>query len=321
MTIHQKSAPQLGKKPLILIAVCTRNLAVFEANCARGIAQLSYPSGYRYELLVVENRREPSGALNPIGADIPVRYFLEKQLGLSAARNRVFAEAQKCNADWLALLDDDVVPMDSWLDEYVRAIQSMPDAKLLYGQYWYRFPNGYSLATERDPDSFEAMIEKPVRFGGGNLLMHRSLYSVHGVRFDPRFDGCGSEDTDLRRQAAEYGIDAVPVPRAVIQEEITTLRATLASGFHRKLDAGVSGIVMLKKYSSPLAFTVGVLMQLPRRLIHLLRHWGRVVKASSIRAENREEILDVAIADLAVFLGLIMGLCGYRGTYYSRNEE
>ena len=319
--IYQKSAPQLGNKPLILIAICTRKLAVFEANCARGIAQLSYPSGYRYELLVVENRRESSSALNPIGIDIPVHHVLERQLGLSAARNRVFTEAKKRNADWLALLDDDVVPMDSWLDEYVRAIQFMPDAKLFHGQYWYRFPNGYSLATERDPDSFEAMIEKPVRFGGGNLLMHKSLYSVHGVRFDPRFDGCGSEDTDLRRQAAEYGIDAVPVPRAVIQEEITMLRATLASGFHRKLDAGVSGIVMLKKYSSPLAFTVGVLMQLPRRFIHLLRHWGRVVKASAIRAENREEILDVAIADLAVFLGLITGLCGYRGTYYSRNEE
>lgn len=311
----------MGNKPLILIAICTRKLAVFEANCARGIAQLSFPAGYRYELLLVENRRVHSGDLNPIGVDIPVRCVLQRQLGLSSARNRVFIEAQKCNADWLALLDDDVVPMDSWLEEYVCAIQSMPDAKLFYGQYWYRFPNGYSLATERDPDSFEAVIKKPVRFGGGNLMMHKSLYSVHGVRFDPRFDGCGSEDIDLRHQAAEYGIDAVPVPRAVIQEEITTLRATLASGFHRKLDAGVSGIVMLKKYSSPLAFTVGILMQLPKRFIHLLRHWGRVVKASAIRAENRDEILDLAIADLAMFLGLILGLCGYRGTYYSRNEE
>ena len=122
----------MGKKPLILIAVCTRNLAVFEANCARGIAQLSFPQGYRYELLLVENRSEASGALNTIGADIPVRYFLEKQLGLSAARNRVFTEAQKRNADWLALLDDDVVPMDGWLEEYVRAMQSMPDVVLLY---------------------------------------------------------------------------------------------------------------------------------------------------------------------------------------------
>ena len=45
------------------------------------------------------------------------------------------------------------------------------------------------------------------------------------------------------------------------------------------------------------------------------------MKATSIRAENRDEILDLAIADLAIFLGLILGLCGYRGTYYSRNEE
>ena len=301
--------------------MCTRNLAVFEANCARGIAQLSYPSGYRYELLVVENRSEASGALNTIGADIPVRYFLEKQLGLSAARNRVFTEAQKRNADWLALLDDDVVPMDGWLEEYVRAMQSMPDVRLFYGQYWYRFPNGYSLAIERDSDSFEAIIEKPVRFGGGNLLMHESLYGVNGIRFDPRFDACGGEDTDLRHQAAACGVLAVPVPRAVIQEAITARRATLLSGFHRKLDQGVSSFMMLTKYTPPLTVTAGLLVQLPLRFIRLLGDWWRAAQAHILLLEERDKLLDTALASSATFIGVIMGLCGYRGSYYARNDK
>ena len=311
----------MSNKPLILIAVCTRDIAVFKANCARGIAQLSFPLGYRYELLLVENRRESSGDPCLSGIDIPVHYFLERQLGLSAARNRVFTEAQKCNADWLALLDDDVVPMDRWLDEYVRAIQSMPDAKLFYGQYWYRFPNGNSLAIERDPDSLEAIVQEPVRFGGGNLLMHESFYGVNGIRFDPRFDACGGEDTDLRHQAAACGVLAVPVPRAVIQEAITARRATLLSGFHRKLDQGVSSFMMLKKYTPPLTVTAGLLVQLPLRFIRLLGDWWRAAQAHILLLEERDKLLDTALASSATFIGVIMGLCGYRGSYYARKDK
>jgi hypothetical protein len=321
MMIYKKSTPRVGNKPLIVLAICTRDLAVFEAICAQGLARLLYPRGFRYKLLIVENRRESTGDLQPIGIDIPVHYVLERKLGLSAARNRVFTEAVKLNADWLALLDDDVVPMENWLSEYVQALESRPEAKLFYGQYWYRFLNGYSLAIERGADSFEAVIEEPVLFGAGNLLLHKSLYCVHGVRFDPRFDGCGSEDVDLRHQVVACGVEPVPVPRAVIQETITTRRATLASGFHRKLNAGVSGIIMLKKYSSPLAFTVGVSVQMPRRFVNLLGDWWRAGKAYMIRAEDRGELLDVALASLALLIGLIMALCGYRGSYYSRKEE
>ena len=321
MMIYKKSTPRVGNELLIVLAICTRDLAVFEAICAPGLARLLYPRGFRYELLIIENRRESTGDPQPIGIDIPVHYVLERKLGLSAARNRVLTEAVKLNADWLALLDDDVVPMENWLSEYVQALQSRPEAQLFYGQYWYRFLNGSSLAIEKGADTFEAVIEEPVRFGGGNLLLHKSLYCVHGVRFDPRFDGCGSEDVDLRHQVAACGVESVPVPRAVIQETITSRRATLTSGFHRKLNAGVSGIILLKKYSSPLAFTVGVSVQMPRRFVKLLGDWCRAGKAYTIQSKDRSELRDVALASLAMFIGLILALCGYRGAYYSRNEE
>ena len=321
MMIYKKSTPRVGNELLIVLAICTRDLAVFEAICAPGLARLLYPRGFRYELLIIENRRESTGDPQLIGIDIPVHYVLERKLGLSAARNRVLTEAVTLNADWLALLDDDVVPMENWLSEYVQALQSRPEAKLFYGQYWYRFLNGSSLAIEKGADTFEAVIEEPVRFGGGNLLLHKSLYCVHGVRFDPRFDGCGAEDVDLRHQVAACGVESVPVPRAVIQETITSRRATLASGFHRKLNAGVSGIILLKKYSSPLAFTVGVSVQMPRRFVKLLGDWCRAGKAYTIQSKDRSELRDVALASLAMFIGLILALCGYRGAYYSRNEE
>ena len=246
--------------------------------------------------------------------------FLEPELGLSAVRNRVFAEAERLDAEWVACLDDDVVPVESWLEAYAEAMKLKPEGRLFHGQYWYRFPEGYSLAIERDPDNMEQMFERHVRFGGGNLLIHASLYSECGLRFDPRFDACGSEDTDFRRQAAALGIDAVPVPKAVIRETITGHRITFKTGFHRKLDHGVAGMLMLKKYGTPLAVTVGLSIQLPRRFFTACVTWLGVLLAYLLRSERRLEILHSAWAYSALLMGNLLALCGYRGSYYSRSD-
>ena len=247
--------------------------------------------------------------------------FLEPELGLSAVRNRVFAEAERLDAEWVACLDDDVLPIESWLEAYSEAMKSMPHGRLFHGQIWYRFPSGYSLVMERGPDDLAQVIEKPVRFGGGNLLIHASLYRECGLRFDPRFDACGGEDTDFRRQAAALGIRAVPVPTAVIQETITGHRRTLRSGFHRKLNEGVAGILMLKKYGTPLAVAVGLSIQLPRRFFTVCVTWLRVLLACLLRSKKRSDTLRSAWAHSAQLMGNLLALCGYRGSYYARRDE
>ena len=308
------------EKPLILLAICTRDAAVFEAHCAQGIAKLSFPPGFRYEVLLVENRREASPRLGKVETGLLTHCFLEPELGLSAVRNRVFAEAERLDAEWVACLDDDVQPVESWLEAYAEAMKSKPHGRLFHGQIWYRFPSGYSLVMERGPDDLAQVIEKPVRFGGGNLLIHASLYRECGLRFDQRFDACGGEDTDFRRQAALLGIDAVPVPKAVIRETITGQRITFKVGFHRKLNQGVASILMLKKYGTPLAIAVGLSIQLPRRFFNVFLMWVKVLFACTLRSQNRPEVLHAAWASLAQLTGNLLGLCGYRGSYYARRD-
>lgn len=301
-----------------MLAICTRDTAVFEAHCAQGIAKLSFPPGFRYEVLLVENRRAASSRLGKVETGLLTHFFLEPELGLSAVRNRIFAEAERLDAEWVACLDDDVLPVESWLQAYAEAMKSKPEGRLFHGQYWYRFPDGYSLAIERDPDNLEQMFERPVRFGGGNLLIHASLYSEYGLRFDPRFDACGGEDIDFRRQAVARGVDAIPVPRAVIQETITGHRIAFKAGFHRKLDHGVAGILMLKKYGQPLDVAVGLSIQLPRRFFTVFIMWMRVLFAYTIRSESRSQLVHDAWASLAQLIGNLLGLCGHKGSYYSR---
>ena len=77
---------------------------------------------------------------------------------------------------------------------------------------------------------------------------------------------------------------------------------------------------MLKKYTPPLAVTVGLLAQLSLRFIRLLGDWWRALQAHFLLLEERDKLLDTAWASSAVFIGLIMGMCGYRGSYYARKD-
>ena len=101
------------------------------------MGKLSFPPGFRYEVLLVENRREASSRLGKVETGLPTHCALEPELGLSAARNRVFAEAERLDAVWLACLDDDVLPVESWLEAYAEVMKSKPEGRLFHGQYWY----------------------------------------------------------------------------------------------------------------------------------------------------------------------------------------
>jgi hypothetical protein len=70
-----------------------------------------------------------------------------------------------------------------------------------------------------------------------------------------------------------------------------------------------------------LAVTVGLLVQLPLRFIRLLGDWRRAAQAHILLLEKRDQLLDTALASSAVFIGSIMGICGYRGSYYARKDK
>lgn len=313
----------MSQKPLLVIGVPTRDLSVFNAHCARGLQKLNFPPDFDYAIVLVENRRCPTGYAVALDIDIPLHLHHESTLGLSAARNRVLNEADALQANWLAFLDDDVVPTDNWLLEYARAISETPGGQFFCGQCWYQFPAGYSFAIERDADTLEGLRQQEMRMGGGNLLMGSTIFSEIGLglRFDPRFDACGGEDTDFRRQAAASNVDLIPVSSAIVQETVSAKRATFAVSFRRKFDHGVSSMVMLKKYGSTGMVAVGMAIQLPRMFMRLLLAWLRA-GLSALGIENSGgEALHRALAGTAQFLGTVAGLIGYHGSYYAEDRR
>src|SRR5438105_795860 len=100
---------------LLSVALCTRNRAALLQRALQGVlAQL----GDDAELLIVDNASSddtPRIAQAAAAADPRVRALVEKEPGLSVARNAALREA--CGRV-VVFLDDDAVAGPGWLDAY-----------------------------------------------------------------------------------------------------------------------------------------------------------------------------------------------------------
>ena len=298
-------------QPLFVIAVCTRNRAMFDANCALGLGQLTLPPNFQYAIILVENNSSatPCDADEHI-ADLRLHHFVEPRHGLAFARNRALIEADRLEAMWLAFVDDDAEPLADWIEEYVSAISASPSHKFFYGQCWYQYSEGYSAAFPQDPTDLNLVKSRKTKFGGGNLLIHRDIFNANreNLRFDPRFNGCGGEDIDFRRQAIAAQFGAFPVPTAVVVERIEGRRTRLTTGLARHVNHGVSSMMMAKKHGSPLQFVIGMSVHLPKLLIQLLLNSGRVAIAFLWASPSRQQLLEETLMAGARFFGICMAI-------------
>ena len=309
-----------GKElPLLAIAVCTRHRATFDKICALGLATLQKPNNFRYEILLIENR-DIDTAINSAEQinQIPVHHIVEKIKGLAWARNRALQEAEKMGARWVAFLDDDCQPFEDWLIAYQNVMSKNETTMFLHGQIWYRHPEGASFGFPNDPESVGMLKAKKTRFGGGNMLLHRSVFhsTEWGLRFDPLFDRSGGEDMDFRHQARNQRIKIQPVPGAIVSEVIKGDRRTLSAGIARHVNHGIAGILRLKKHGSRATVIIGLSLQLPRLGLDLIISVGLVFFYYLLRLPGCHSHMRTTLMKGARLAGIFMALFGAKGYYY-----
>lgn len=176
------------------VVICThRRPELLRRSIASVLAQ-DYPTD-RYELIVVDNAADETTAdlvrAVAVEAPVAVTYVVERQPGVSAARNRGIAEAR---FDYVAFLDDDATAHPDWLaafDAVIREHHAMvvggktipvpatgaavppwfasPFVRGLFGAY--RMPGREPVARMRYPDS---------QLGGGNSAYARRLFRHFG---------------------------------------------------------------------------------------------------------------------------------------------
>ncbi len=110
------------KIKLIAIACCTYKRGIFLAKLLNSLDELNLPD-VGCEILIIDNDANQSA--KEIVKEFKnkthykMHYFVEKNAGLSNARNRALKEANSLNASHLAFVDDDEIVDKNWLWEHV----------------------------------------------------------------------------------------------------------------------------------------------------------------------------------------------------------
>ena len=163
-------------------------------------------------IFVVDDRHERGTALvsdPPSALATRLRVLRGKGAGPAAARNVGWRASR---ADWIAFLDDDVVPTSAWLERLAEDIAAAPP-HVGGSQGRIRVP----LPTDRRPTDWERNVKglETARWATADLAYRRSVLTRVGG-FDERFPRAFREDADLGLRVTAAGYRIVLGSRSVV---------------------------------------------------------------------------------------------------------
>lgn len=263
----------------VTVCVVTYDRPAALARMLDSIAAIRPPAeGWvRAGTVVVDNH--PEGTAREVveawaAAGNDVRYVIEPEPGISAARNRAIAEA---TGAFVAFADDDDRVSPQWLYELTRT-QQETGAEAVVGRKVLEFEEGSSRwAIESgvfEPEDLEQ--GQPVGYiGAGLLMVTRDL--PFSPPFDPRFGLLGGEDDELARRLLAHGGRIVHARDAVVHVWIPADRTRFKGYVQREIRAGSSlALIELSHASSAAARWMVRLRSLGLGLAKVVAGTGRV---------------------------------------------
>lgn len=179
-------------------------------------------------------------------SSIEVHYIVVPERGLCNAFNRLIETAIAGGARYLACLDDDQTVGKTWLAEIHAALEQhgadVCGAKTVndvshHGKIpWGDDPDAPKFGwrtkiRDASAGTWERRVVETASICGNNFLLSERIYKDMNLRFDPRYNLSGGEETDFfiraRNNGAKlircYGTDT-SVVHHVVPESRTTLR-------------------------------------------------------------------------------------------------
>jgi histidinol-phosphate phosphatase family protein len=184
---------------------------VGRASLARLLSALAAgPGPLPGRVLVVDDRRDRSRPL-PVPDDLDgrVETVPGRGAGPAAARNLGWPRA---TAEWVAFLDDDVVPGPGWFADLARDLDGLPwDVAASQGRVRVPMPAG------RRPTDWERNVRglETARWATADMAYRRAVLAQVGG-FDERFPRAYREDADLGLRVGRAGYRIVAGRREVL---------------------------------------------------------------------------------------------------------
>jgi glycosyltransferase involved in cell wall biosynthesis len=306
----------------VAIAACTVDRPDGLRQLLDGLASLTFTrvAEPRITVVIIDNATTPSAQsiVDQYRERLrwPIIYRHEPRRGLVHARNAQL-ETAPWTADWIAMIDDDEVPVPEWLDALL-ATAFAHDAPLVAGPVVPAFvesPPRWAV----DGRFFEVgpfVDGAPIGFlYTGNALVSLRTVRKAGWQFEMAFNHSGGEDEHFFTRALQAGLKAVSAADARVYETIPANRMTARWVMRRYFRMGTTlAAIDRLGHTHP-----GPLVR--RALKGLLRMGFGVVTMTGVVAKGRLALIK-GLSDVARGAGALAGVFGVRyGEYRPDRRE
>ena len=224
----------------LTVAICTWNRCASLEQTLEGFASVTVPTHVDWEILVVNNNStdRTDEVVRAFERRLPIRGVVERQPGLSHARNRAVEEA---TGEYVLWTDDDVTVCREWLVEYVEAFRRWPEAALFGGPIepcfegtppsWLLeiYPTIAGVYAARDFGATPMPLSRDVIPWGANYVIRTREQRAH--RYDPDLGYrpgrlIGWEETEVIQALLRDGVRGWWVPGAALRHHVPKQRQT-----------------------------------------------------------------------------------------------
>jgi succinoglycan biosynthesis protein ExoM len=264
-------------KDHISVCICTFHRNEMLERLLHGLSPQETAGLFDFSVVVVDNDATGSAreTVSRLGAELglDIIYGIEPEQTIPAARNHALRLA---HGNFIAIIDDDEFPPQTWLVTLYRAIQTFEvDGALGPVIPFYDGKPPTWLLKGR-------FCERPVHRTGsildwsqtrtGNVLLKKEVFDKHQLQFDLKWKTSGS-DRAFFKQAIKMGCRFIAVEEAPVYENVPPgrwkkayyLRRALIQGFnaHRNSLDDSNGITRMAVLLKSVAALVFYAMALP----------------------------------------------------------
>ena len=250
-TRKAQTEEQACKTVVFTVLICTYKRSELLRQAIDSVLATT-PRRIQYEILVVDNAEDDKTRflVTNYASEYPVRYVLEKKIGLSNARNTGVGCSK---GKFVVFLDDDGEVAPGWLEGFESAFKAHPDASAIGGRivpkfhakepFWLhddskRFYGEYDLGTK---------IERCDWVPGGNAAWRLSVVTEAGG-FDANFGrigsspALGSEESVLIKAVEQAGGVFYYTPEALMYHHIIPEKLKIRWIVSRYFGQGVTSV-------------------------------------------------------------------------------
>ncbi len=224
---------------MICVAVCTRERPQMLRRMLVSCTEIQKDSRSNLTFVVIENGEVSTAPsiIEEFRTELDIHYVNEPNLGIVNARNSAIEFFLKSDAEWMASFDDDEVVNSGWLIAMLDAIDKYPTCRIFAGPQIRVPPKNESIwFPYQAPKDLETGT-KNWNVSTANILFQRHVFAADGLglRFYPRFNFSGGEDTQIFYSLKDHGEDILWVSEAKCLEPTIDERGTFRAKARRIL--------------------------------------------------------------------------------------